>query len=239
MHLVYLDESGNSGNNLNDPEQPLFLLCALIVPESRWLAVERDLETTLEAYFPKPRPDHFEIHGAALRRGKDCFMGCPVGRRIEFRNELLGTALKHDLRIVYRRIVKKQYQAWLKQRFGGGVIINPHVAAFPLVARVVDDYLRHMPDSPLGMFVFDENKEVVADLENSIKLLRGMDGALKLGRIIEKGFFIDSRKSLVLQLCDLCAFTIRRYEERKETKAAMHPVDEQGYRMLEKLTQGE
>ena len=43
MILVYLDESGNSGNNLTHPQQPLFCLAALLVPESSWVAVEADL----------------------------------------------------------------------------------------------------------------------------------------------------------------------------------------------------
>jgi hypothetical protein len=36
---------------------------------------------------------------------------------------------------------------------------------------------------------------------------------LHLDRIIEKGFFIDSKKSLLLQLSDLCAYACRRLEE--------------------------
>jgi len=28
MHLIYLDESGNSGTNLTDPQQPIFVLGA-------------------------------------------------------------------------------------------------------------------------------------------------------------------------------------------------------------------
>jgi hypothetical protein len=41
MHLIYFDESGNTGNNLNDRQQPIFVLCALAVPEDRWLQVEK------------------------------------------------------------------------------------------------------------------------------------------------------------------------------------------------------
>ena len=37
MHFIYLDESGNTGNNLNDVTQPIFVLGALIVPEEKWL----------------------------------------------------------------------------------------------------------------------------------------------------------------------------------------------------------
>ena len=31
MHLIYFDESGNTGNNLEDPQQPVFVLGALVV----------------------------------------------------------------------------------------------------------------------------------------------------------------------------------------------------------------
>jgi hypothetical protein len=41
MYLIYLDESGNSGNNLNDAQQPIFVLCAMIVPVDQWLRLER------------------------------------------------------------------------------------------------------------------------------------------------------------------------------------------------------
>ena len=33
MHLISLDESGNTGTDLKDPQQPIFVLAALIVPE--------------------------------------------------------------------------------------------------------------------------------------------------------------------------------------------------------------
>ena len=98
---------------------------------------------------------------------------------------------------------------------GTGIVVNPHVAAFPLVARVVDDWLKSLPGSPLGIFISDENKEIVRDVEKSIKVLRGIEGTLKLGQIIEKGFFIDSTKSVILQLCDLCAVSLRKREEAK------------------------
>jgi hypothetical protein len=85
--------------------------------------------------------------------------------------------------------------------------------AFPLVALVVDKFLAQHPSLPLGMFISDENQELTDDLEKSVRLLRGGSGRLKLDNIIEKCFFIDSRKSLLLQLCDLCAYSARKNAE--------------------------
>jgi hypothetical protein len=69
MHLVYIDESGNTGVNLNDAQQPLFVLAALIVPESCWLELERDLEQALVQLCPALAEIAAEIHATDLRRG--------------------------------------------------------------------------------------------------------------------------------------------------------------------------
>ena len=79
----------------------------------------------------------------------------------------------------------------------------------------VNELLRVSPGAPLGMFISDENQQVVGDVEKSIRLLRGDQGSLRLAQIIEKGFFIESDKSLPLQLCDLCTYAARRLEEEK------------------------
>ena len=66
MYLIYFDESGNTGTNLRDTQQPIFVLCALAVPKDKWLQVEQDLHAGVEAIYPAPRPDNFEIHAAEL-----------------------------------------------------------------------------------------------------------------------------------------------------------------------------
>ena len=234
MHLVYIDESGSTGVNLSDQEQPIFVLAALIVPETCWLELERDLEQSLSKLCPALYAAGAEIHATDLRTGRGDFKGAAVAERIAIRDQWLQIAAKHNLRLVYRAIVKRRFHNWLVSEFGSGVVINPHVAAFPLIARVVNEYLTTLPGMALGMFISDENKEIVRDVEKSIKVLRGTDGTLKLGRIVEKGFFIDSAKSRILQLCDVCAMSVRKKEERKEGLPAKS-FDDEGIRLVEPL----
>jgi hypothetical protein len=226
MHLIYLDESGNSGGNLADPNQPVFVLCALIVPESKWQSLEAKLAEQVEVHWPSPRPDGFEIHTSDLINPKSgVFRASSPDHRLAFMSAWLKIAADHQLKLVYRAIVKHQYSRWLTHTFGAGVIINPHVAAFALVAQVVNSHLRNLPGKPLGIFISDENHQVARDVDKAIRLLRGADGGLRLTQIIEKGFFIESDKSLVLQLCDLCAYIIRRHQEQKSGRKPK-PVDE-------------
>jgi len=83
LHLVDLDESGNTGTNLNDTEQPTFLLAALIVPAAARQALERDLahEQAITRHIPT-MADGQEIHAVGLRSGRGAFAGSPVGARI-------------------------------------------------------------------------------------------------------------------------------------------------------------
>jgi hypothetical protein len=235
MHLIYLDESGQTGTNLRDTEQPVFLLGALVVPESTWLALEKDLQAAIEKSFPMPRPGDFEVHATEISNPRNgYFKQFSIAHRLAFRDEWFRIAQKHTLNLIYRAISKRRFLTWSLSTFGPGVAINPHVAAFPLVARVVDDLLKSLPGSPLGIFISDENREVVGDVEKAIRILRGTEGVLKLGQIIEKGFFIQSEKSLVLQLCDLCVYTARRREEQK-LGLAIKPLDQSGIPLIEPL----
>ncbi|MFN3407770.1 MAG: DUF3800 domain-containing protein [Limisphaerales bacterium] len=235
MHLVYLDESGQTGTNLRDAAQPVFVLGALVVPESCWLALESDLQAAVDRSFPEPRPEDFEIHAQEISSPRHGYLRqFSISHRLAFRDEWFRIARNHDLRFVYRGIAKRRLAEWSQRTFGAGVAINPHVAAFPLVARVVDDLLKSLPGAPLGIFISDENREVVGDVEKAIRFFRGAEGDLKLGQIIEKGFFIESEKSLVLQLCDLCVYTARRREE-KRLGFPIKPIDDSGIPLIEPL----
>jgi len=233
MNLIYLDESGNSGRNLTDLQQPVFVLGALIVPEKRWLALEQRLEILVEPQRAR-HGEGFEIHAHELARGEGCFKGVGLPDRLALRDALMDCAVAEKLRFAYRSIVKKRYLRWLDQAYGGGVFINPHLAAFPLVAQILNRLLREDGPDELGILIFDENREVYLDVERTVRLLRADPGLLRLDRIIEKGFFIDSRKSLVLQLADVCTYYAKKSEERK-LGLKSRPIDDGGIARLEPL----
>jgi len=234
MHLIYLDESGNSGCNLTDPQQPVFVLGALIIPENQWISVENSILSVISDYFQGEIPEKFEIHATDMRNGTRHFKGTPLATRIELRNKLLQIAVDHDLRFIYRAIAKKHYSSWLEREYGAGIIINPHIAAYPLVAQTINNYLKNEGSTALGILINDENREVVGDIERTTRILRANRGSLQLDHIIEKGFFIDSSKSHALQLADLCIFYARKLEEIKIGLPAKH-IDSRGIELIAPL----
>lgn len=234
MNLIYLDESGNSGTNLSDPQQPVFVLGALVIPEAIWMDVEADILAVLNSYFEGSIPDDFEIHATEMRNGKNHFKNVAVPERVKLRDQLLQVAHKYSLAFIYRAITKRRYSSWLDRQFGAGIVINPHIAAFPLVAQSINSYLISQGSNQLGILINDDNKEVVNDIERTTRLLRADSSHLQLDRIIEKSFFIDSSKSYLLQLADLCVFHARKLEEIK-IGLPEKSIDTEGIKLLEPL----
>ena len=175
MYIVYFDETGNTGTNFDDTQQRIFALGALVVSEDVWQDLEMDLQAAVDSTFPLPRPEGFEIHGGSLRNGEGYFRGFSVSDRIAFRDRWLELACQHGVKFIYRAIDKDRFRRWVHGQLGSGVKINPYVVAFPLVAQVVNEYLAGCSEKPLAIFVFDENKEVVHDVEKSLSILRGIN----------------------------------------------------------------
>ena len=99
----------------------------------------------------------------------------------------------------------------------------------------VDYYLRQLGDNELGLLIIDEQKENLDYAERSLRTLRlDSKSILKTTNIIEKGFFIDSSKSFALQLIDLAAYYIRKYEEDK-LKRKVSDIDKQTFDKIQKL----
>lgn len=87
MNLIYIDESGNSGKNLADPQQPIFVLAALVVSEEKWIEIEIDLESSIPNCLGSDFPTHEEIHTTDIRNGSGVFRGVSIEKRMNLRDK--------------------------------------------------------------------------------------------------------------------------------------------------------
>ncbi|HDZ69112.1 MAG TPA: DUF3800 domain-containing protein [Phycisphaerales bacterium] len=235
MNFVYIDESGNTGLNLKDSQQPVFVLAGMILPESKWFLLEEKFSDIAKSYLGDSLPDLFELHAIDLKVGRGVFENLSFEKQLSFRDEMLQLLVDNKIAIIYRRIIKSSFEAFCEKNYGPGIKVNPYIMALPFVCVEVDHYLRQKGNDELGMFIFDEQKENLDDAERSLRTLR-LDSAsiLQTTNIIEKGFFIDSSKSFALQLVDLAVYYVRKYEENK-LKLRVSDFDRQTFGKIEKL----
>ncbi len=234
MHLVYFDESGNTGLDFDNSEQPVFYLGALIVPVSTWQALERDLVTSLAAHLPELASADEEVHATDIRNGSKACKGIKLERRLALRDDWLAIATRHQLKFAGQSVLKRAFKSWLPREWGHGIKVHPQIAAFPMLASCINTYLCEI--ASLGLFISDENEQVTRDIEKSLKTLRLADGPLRLSQVVEKGFFIDSKKSRVLQLCDLCTLYARKNSENEYAEVEAKPNDANGISAVQALT---
>ncbi|MEA1911984.1 MAG: DUF3800 domain-containing protein [Spirochaetota bacterium] len=71
MTLVYLDESGDTGTNFSDPQQPIFVLGSLLIKQQIWKELEKKYNSIIGEAFNNQIPVNFELHTMDMvsRRG--------------------------------------------------------------------------------------------------------------------------------------------------------------------------
>jgi len=235
MNLVYIDESGNTGTNLRDAQQPIFLLAAMILPETKWFSLEQKFFEIAERYLGRKLSYPFEIHAADLKSGRGIFKDIPLKQCLSFRDEILQLLLDNEVAIIYRRIIKAKFEAFCNENYGPGIKVDPYVMALPFVCMEVDHWLKRKGANELGLLIIDEQKENLEYVERSLRTLR-LDSAsnLKTTNIVEKGFFVDSAKSFAVQMIDLAAYYIRKYEESR-MKLPVSDFDRQTFDKIKQL----
>jgi len=239
MNLIYLDESGNTGLNFKDAQQPVFVLAAIIIHSDKWFPMEKEFHSILRRYFGSELPDDIEMHAIDLKSGRKYFKSLNQSQCLAIRDSMLELLLKYEIPVLYQRIIKSKFEEFCEKQYGSGIKINPYIMALPFICMGVNDYLNRKAPKELGMLILDEQKESFNDAEKTLKTLRlDPNSLLKTTNLIEKGFFVDSQKSFALQLVDIVAYYIRKYEEHKR-KIKVSEIDRQTFDKIKKLTSSE
>src|ERR1700689_182390 len=66
MHFFYLDETGCTGPDLENAEQPIFVLGGVSVSDDRWRTTTDEVEKAVSTFFSGAVPASFELHANEL-----------------------------------------------------------------------------------------------------------------------------------------------------------------------------
>lgn len=208
MWLAYIDESGNTGVRLDDPDQPVHWMVAVVVPEDqvRSLAVALDgVVATVGGV-----AGHAELHGAALFGGDGDWAGVKPQGRVNVYREALALLATHDCFVAHSTIDKR--------RLGGqgSGMTSPHVMAFQFLAEKLDSYVGRQADvlRRRVMLIADETHEnSVFQIDLVSQMQRGRAGigsGRTLLNVVDTVHFVDSQTNRGVQLADLVAYALNR-----------------------------
>jgi uncharacterized protein DUF3800 len=225
VHFLYIDEAGNSGANLHDAQQPVFVMAGLLVSDEKWQGTKAVIQTTISSFFEGVVPQNFELHACELLspNGDGPFAGIIRDSRNALALDLLNliTQRSHSLLLV------PVYKATLDQcpappgQFGFDWK-HPWEFGFGLMLTMFEEFLRG-PDtgrSSAGLAIVDHEEQYVEFVRSHTSNRQGSTGWRQVKKVVEIGYSATSHANPLIQLTDLVAFTYKKYLELETPNAA-------------------
>lgn len=217
MHFFYLDESGESGDNLEDKNQPIFVLGGISVRDKGWNKTQENIHSIYLDYFNGNIPDGFELHSHELlcRDGKGPFKGDNLESRLDLTKRLLDvlTSLKHAVHIFAIDKSKAHKNVCeIDLPFNPKI---PYLCGFDYLITYINWYVKkNLGSSARAILILDEKKQYDKQIEALIHHRRFSGPEIhRVKWIVEFSYSIDSKKNPMVQLSDLVVLCTRRFYE--------------------------
>ena len=217
MHFFYLDESGDTGVNLHDANQPIMVLGGISLRDEGWNTTHAAMMDILQSYFGGPLPSQFELHAKQLLgpKGEGPFAGHPMQQRSDLARRLLL--------LLHERKHGTHYFALNKQRMAATDCTYPACYNLKAPYLVAFDYLityinwqvkERLGSTARGMVIFDRKEQFHTEVETITHERRfGGTQAHRVKWIVEFSYAVDSLKNPMIQLSDLVSLCVRRFVE--------------------------
>lgn len=221
MHFFYLDESGDTGANLADPQQPIFVLGGVSLRDEGWNKTYADLTAIVLTYFGGNVPEGFELHGYELLSptGEGPFAGHELQQRLELVKALIGLVVARKHHVQYIALDKSRLAAGLESLSGLPAHASaPYTLGYDyLITEIEQRVARGLGRSARGMLIIDKKDEHAASIEAITAQRRfGLPVACRTKWISEFSYPLDSIRNPMVQLSDIVILCIRRFFEVEE-----------------------
>ncbi len=200
MELMYLDESGSTGLDLDNKNQPFFVLAGVSVSDNNWHKINDFFETEKNKIYPDFK--NFEIHTNELYNSnpKSNFYKNDWKYNFQILENIVELISTLDITLFSSTIYKPLY----KKYFGNNIIVDPYLYSFVITYEKYNTYLADKKS--YGIIFCDELKNMETSLEILYPKLKSNNK-----NIIEKTFYLNSKKNNFIQIADVCSFYANKY----------------------------
>lgn len=217
MHFFYLDESGDTGNNLADAQQPVMVIGGISVRDEGWNATQEALSRKLFTFFGGTPPEGFELHAKDLLspRGEGFFEGMPIENRCNLCLELLTLIMERSHGVHYLALDKPTIRATPLAFPLSYDYRQPYMLGFDYLITYINWLVKErLGRSARGMIILDKKEQHHADIENLMHERRfGGTVAHRVKWVVEFSYAVDSDKNPMIQLSDIVIYCIKRFIE--------------------------
>lgn len=217
MHFFYLDESGDTGRDLSNPQQPIMVLGGINLRDKGWNETSIEFKRLLNEFFSGSIPDRFELHARELLspEGEGPFENFSTENRTQLAEDILDLidARGHGIQLMAIDKAKvASIPCGLSLAFNPS---RPYLCAFDYLITYINWYVKErLGISARGMIILDEKEQFVQDIER-ITHDRRFQGPVthRIKWIAEISYPVDSRRNPMIQISDLVVYCTRRFYE--------------------------
>ena len=236
MYLVYLGESGNTGNSLKDPNQPHQVHVGLLVHESQSISVNGEFNALHRRFFGRPPGEPGGPNGlrpADVYQGIGMFSSWLPEKRHELIQDCLSILVRRQIPAIVAYVNKEEFaRARTNANDPNAVWASP---AEPITSRFLialnlymDELnmagLNHQqvmtsewPVNDFALVVAGDTRSVEPRfMTQFLTSDEGIDSSAVLGNFC----FVDKEHSVGTQLANMCAYFARRW---LQSPSASHP----------------
>lgn len=217
MHFFYLDESGDTGRDLRNPDQPIMVLGGVSLRDEGWNTTRQEFEQLITDFFGGEFPDNFELHAYDLLspEGGGPFGGIELERRTQLASDVL-TLLerrRHNTHfIAFDKRLVDEIDCGLALAFNPS---RPYLLGFDYMVTWINWYVRErLGRTARGMLILDKKEQHHEDIERILRnRRREVPQTHRVNWIVEVSYPVDSQRNPMIQISDLVVFCIRRFLE--------------------------
>lgn len=204
MQILYADESGSTGTDYDNKEQPIFVLGGVIVDEDKWHKTNDKFNKEKQKILPILK--EYEIHTNELFNSskKSVFDQYDWKENLKVLEQLAEVIEKLDIQFTYVAIDKREMKRELNNKFGSRFKIDPYIVSF---CTTYVKFMTHLEEkNKKGIIFLDE-------IINIPELLNYLYPALEMANknIVEKAVFVKSKDTNFIQIADMWSFYVNKY----------------------------
>ena len=219
MHFFYLDETGCSGNNLHDNQEPIFVLGGISVKDQGWVKTYKSYNKILTDYFDVPElPDSFELHANELLSpdGEGAFLGHTREKRNKLTKDILKLLKTRKHKVHFIAIDKEK----LHDNVTGSETDNfnprePYLLSYDYLISYIEQYTKKcLGTTARSMLIIDVKDQYQHNIEKITHVRRfELPKTKRLKWLVEFSYPVDSEKHPMIQFSDLVIFCVRKFLE--------------------------
>jgi len=218
MHFFYLDETGCTGADLANAQQPIFVLGGVSVRDEGWVATNTAVAGVLNDYFGGAVPAGFELHATDLLspEGIGPFAGHDRLRRNQLAKDLLAVLVERRHQVHYVAIDKPKLAA--AATGAETALFNtrvPYLLGYNYLLTYIEKFTKEkLGRSARGMIILDTKEQFHEEIAAITHFRRyTCTQAHRMKWVVEFSYPIDSATHPMIQLSDLVIYCVRKFLE--------------------------